>query len=56
MHGHERGTGTCLLTGEILEALRRHDCADWQLAPMHMVRSRSKRRIVYDRDNFVTLE
>ncbi len=56
MHEQPRGMGICRLTGEIMEALRRHDCMDWQLAPMQMVRVRSKRRIVFDRENFVTLE
>jgi len=56
MHAQPRGQGICRLTGELHSALKAHDCDEWKLAPMAMVRVRSKRRIVFDERGKVRLE
>lgn len=52
---NSKGEAPCGITGEITRALESRACADWRLAPMHMVYARSIRRIVFDSNNIASL-
>ena len=51
-----KGKGLCRETGKVHGLLERRECKAWKLAPMHMVRARSVRCVVFDANGIARLE
>ena len=50
-----RRPNACGQTGEIISPMKIHECADWQLAPMDMLRPRLTSAMKFDSKNIVRL-
>jgi len=46
----------CYPTGEIIKPLDIHDCPDWQMAPMDMMKQRLVPGMKFDEKNIVRLK
>lgn len=55
MHNQPKGKGLCRLTNKVHDVLSEHKCKQWKLAPMDMVRVRTKRNITFDNNGIAEL-